>query len=440
MAGNKALKKFEKSKIPKKGTGPSIREINIYKEPNTHSELIGKIKSGESISWIGKSICDNREWIRCDKNQNFGYVIGTEEDGNYNFNVDKIIKCPEKKTEVFIPDSSTLTNEELKLGEDALIEILNEDDLKNNNEEESNENSTEAEQSSFENKINYKFDIKLDNLNSLNFSDINFQLVNDLESKQADHILNEIITEIEKEQKPKIIQIPKKDENPEKKEEEPSKFKRILSSIADLIPIVGNIKSGYEAIIGNDLITNEKLDPKERIISALGLIPGINYINKGNKIRKSATICNLASKNAIKASKTVGKKEGKKISETVAKKEGKKNKTDKNVKTNEEKKPEDWPKKYSEYDNFHQAFRAAKKENNIPLSRQPEKIGPNINNQEKVVNGKVFEFKDVNNKSVKLRWDKDGHFHKDTGTEIPPHINDPNKMHYLYPKNPKKEK
>ena len=436
MAGNKALKKFSQSKIPKKGTGPSVREINIYKEPNTHSEIIGKIKSGELISWISKSICDNREWIRCDKNQNFGYAIGTEGDGNYNFNVDKIIKCPEKKTEVFIPDNNTLTTEELKLGEDALIEILNEDDLKNNIEEDLNENSTEAEHNSFENRINFKDDNNLDNLNILNFSDINFQLANDLESKQADLILNEIITEIEKEQKQKIIQIPKKDENPEKKEEEPSKFKRILSSIADLIPIVGNIKSGYEAIVGNDLITNEKLDPKERIMSALGLIPGINYINKGNKIRKSSTICNFASKNVIKASKTVGKKEGKKISEILAKKGGKQNETDKNLKKNEDKKPKDWPKNYSEHDNFHQAFRQAKKENNIPLSRQPEKIRPNINNQGEKVGGKVFEFKDVNNKTVELRWDKDGHFYGDTGTFIPPHINyDPNKMHYII--NPK---
>ena len=41
------MKKFLQSKIPKKGAGPSKREINIYKEPNTHSEIIGKIKIGE---------------------------------------------------------------------------------------------------------------------------------------------------------------------------------------------------------------------------------------------------------------------------------------------------------------------------------------------------------------------------------------------------------
>ena len=320
MAGNKALKKFLQSKIPKKGAGPSKREINIYKEPNTHSEIIGKIKIGESVNWINKSICDNREWIRCDKNQNFGYVIGTEEDGNYNFDVDKIIKTPEKKSEAFDIDNSTLTNEELKLGEDALNEILNEDDLKINAVKDINENSTD--ESSFENTINNKEDLGLDNLNDLDFGEINFKIANDLESKQADLILNEILTEIEKEQKPKVIEITKKEENLEKKDEEPSTFKRALSSIVDLIPVVGNIKSGYEAIFGNDLITNEKLDAKERLSIALGLIPGFNYINKGNKIRKCLTISNKAAKHSgvIKASKTIGKNGGKKVTETLAEK------------------------------------------------------------------------------------------------------------------------
>ena len=145
MAGNKALKKFSESKIPKKGAGQSLREINIYKDPNTHAEIIGKIKAGESVNWINKSICDNREQIRCDKNQNFGYIIGTEEDGNYNFDVDKITETPEKKSEVPISNNSTLTDEELKLGEYFKNEILNEDDdLKINTQKDLNENSTDS--------------------------------------------------------------------------------------------------------------------------------------------------------------------------------------------------------------------------------------------------------------------------------------------------------
>lgn len=326
MAGNKALKKFVKSKIPKKGKGPSIKEINIHKEPNIHSEIIGKIKSGEVVNWISKSICDNREWIRCDKSHNFGYAIGTEEDCNYNFNIEKITICPEKKSEASIPDIKTLTNEELKIGEEALNEILNEEDLKINFEEDSNENSTEAENNSFENTLYYKDDNRLDILNNLNFNEINFKTENDLEIKKADLILNEIFTELDKEQKPKVIEIPKKDENPEKKNEEPSTFRKILSSVADLIPIVGNIKSGFDAISGNDLITNEKLDNKERLMRALSLIPGMNYINKGKKIGKSLAFGKNISKSSkvIKASKSVGKNGGKKISKILAKKGGKK--------------------------------------------------------------------------------------------------------------------
>ena len=431
MAGNKALKKFLQSKIPKKGTGPSRREIYIYKEPNTHSEIIGKIKAGESINWINKSICDNREWIRCDKNQNFGYVIGTEEDGNYNFDVDKIIKKQEKKNEALTIDNSTLTNEELKLGEDALNEILNEDDLKINTTKDKNENSTD--ESSFENTINNKEDFGLDNLNDFYFdnNNFNFHIANDLESRQADLILNEIFTEIDKEQKPKVIEIPKKDENPEKKEEL-STFKNALSSIVDLIPFVGEIKSGYEVIFGNDLITNEKLDAKERLMIALNLIPGIKYINKGRKVGKCLGITNKASKSSvtIKASKTMGKKVEKKTSENLTKKGGKKNNTDKKGEVGNDKE-KGLPNNYSCHDNFHQAFRQAKKDNDIPLSSQINNTKPNEDRRGKLQPGKVFEMKDVNNKDVELRWDKKGHKFDD-GTELPPHINGPNGMHYFY--------
>lgn len=44
MAGNKALEKYKESKIPKKGKGKVIIEIPIYKEPNTHSTIIGRKK------------------------------------------------------------------------------------------------------------------------------------------------------------------------------------------------------------------------------------------------------------------------------------------------------------------------------------------------------------------------------------------------------------
>ena len=282
MAGNKALKKFSESKIPKKGAGQSLREINIYKDPNTHAEIIGKIKAGESVNWINKSICDNREWIRGDKNQNFGYIIGTEEDGNYNFDVEKIIETPEKKSEASISNNSTLTDEELQLGEFFKNEILNEDDdLKINTEKGLNENSTDSsENNSSENTTNNQEELGLDNLNDIDFGSFNFKNAIESEARQVERYLNELSSEIEKEQKPVTIETPKMEENPGK--EEPSLLKRTFELIAELTPI----KDGYDSIFGRDLITNEKLDVKERLIRALNIFPPFKLLSKANKIKK----------------------------------------------------------------------------------------------------------------------------------------------------------
>ena len=92
MAGNKTLQKFKDSKIPKKGTGKINVEIPIYREPNTKSEIIGKISKGQEISWISKSICDEREWIRCNGNNNFGYIIGYDQDIKCNLDIETIIE------------------------------------------------------------------------------------------------------------------------------------------------------------------------------------------------------------------------------------------------------------------------------------------------------------------------------------------------------------
>ncbi len=138
MAGNKAIEKFKESKIPKKGKGKITIEIPIYKEPNTQSEKIGTIKKNQEVSWISKSICDEREWIRCNKDNNFGYIVGYEKDGKCNLDIgtikekkDEEIKKEyghEQKNEI-IP----ITEEEITLGNEALEEILNEDDEKKNN-------------------------------------------------------------------------------------------------------------------------------------------------------------------------------------------------------------------------------------------------------------------------------------------------------------------
>lgn len=416
MAGNKALKKFLESKIPKKGGGPSQRDINIYKEPNTHSEIIGTIKAGEFINWINKSICENKEWIRCDKNQNFGYVIGTNEDGNYNFNVDKIIKSPEKKSEVFITDNSTystLTNEDLKKGEEALYEILNDNSLDNSiNEKEGQglvnlnyldnsylengkhlelgqvdeslglDKSNDGDFSNFKIKIandlelkeheqreneifsqiekgqkpiNIKFhpeeniekkeeeytekkeeesntfkrnispiigeeDLGLDNLNDIDLSNCNIKIANDLELKKQEKLKNEIFSQLEKGQKPIIAKYPleenpeKKEESTEKKEEESDTFKRIISPIVELIDFFVPINSGYKALFGEDLITHEKINEKERINCALSTLPPFKIINKYRKLNK---FLNINNKSCQKISKAIVKNSLEKIIQKI---------------------------------------------------------------------------------------------------------------------------
>ena len=49
MAGNKALKKFSESKIPKQGYGKPNKKITIYTEPNTQSKVIGTIQKGTEV-------------------------------------------------------------------------------------------------------------------------------------------------------------------------------------------------------------------------------------------------------------------------------------------------------------------------------------------------------------------------------------------------------
>ena len=136
MAGNKALQKFKGSKIPKKGTAKTIIEIPIYSEPNTHPSIIGRIKKNQEITWISKSICDEREWIRCNQDNNYGYIVGYENDGKCNLEIGTIKETKEEikkeygfeqKVEV-IP----ITKDEIKLGNEALEEILNDDDEKKN--------------------------------------------------------------------------------------------------------------------------------------------------------------------------------------------------------------------------------------------------------------------------------------------------------------------
>ena len=158
MAGNKGLEKFKESKIKKKGKGKIIKEITIYKEPNTQSEIIGYIKKNQEISWISKSICDEREWIRANKNNDYGYIVGYEKDGKCNIDIGTIKEKTEeeiKKEYGFDQKSEVIpiTKEEVVLGDEALEEILNDlnegnDFKKDDDDNESKTNkSTEMDES-----------------------------------------------------------------------------------------------------------------------------------------------------------------------------------------------------------------------------------------------------------------------------------------------------
>lgn len=190
--------------------------------------------------------------------------------------MDKITETPEKKSEAPISNNSTLTDEELQLGEYFKNEILNEDDdLKINIEKDFNENNTDStENNSSENTTNNQEELGLDNLNDIDFGSFNLKIAIESEARQVEHYLNELSSEIEK-----AIEPQKMEENPGK--EEPNLLKSTFALIAELSPI----KDGYDAIFGHDLISNEKLDVKERLIRALSAFPPFKLFSKANKIK-----------------------------------------------------------------------------------------------------------------------------------------------------------
>jgi hypothetical protein len=135
MAGNKALEKIKDSKIPKKGVGVVNDEVPIYQEPNTHSKIIGTIKKDELINWISKSICDGKEWVRCNGKNNFGYIVGNENDGKCNLNMDSVQEVKDDYIEIkkYNYKFEVISKEEDEYGDEAVKKILEEVDEKDEN-------------------------------------------------------------------------------------------------------------------------------------------------------------------------------------------------------------------------------------------------------------------------------------------------------------------
>lgn len=403
MAGNKALQKFKDSKIPKKGKGKIIIEVPIYKEPYTQSVIIGKLPKDEQITWISKSVCDEREWIRCDEKNNFGYIIGYEKDGKCNLDISSIKeKKEETKKEINFETKESeiipITKEEISLGNEALREILNEDDKKSNKDSDSKSISTEVEESYFDIKNKSESsglddnksktsEIKIEEENWDNYFEDDISKI-DFVKYENDKLLNEILCQIKEENNQSENE--KKQSESSNKETKTNKERRnsvaqALSSIKDVLP------------------ANEKLSDKDKLLEALNLIPGGNKEKSSKKDKK-----NKEEDDLIKKSKTI---KGKKL-------------------------PKNFAKDGADYK---QALKDAKKLNNIPKSNIPKEKKTNYDKRGKYQPGEVLVYKDANNKDFELRNDSEGHKFKD-GAELGPHINDPDGRHFFYENNKKNKK
>ena len=89
----------------------------------------------------------------------------------------------------------------------------------------------------------------------------------------------------------------------------------LISSAIDFVPVVGNVKSAYEAMTGKDMITGEELSDVERSLSLLGAIPGGNYLKNGKHLKNGQKFLKAAQKaqkigkvkNAINFAKASGR-------------------------------------------------------------------------------------------------------------------------------------
>ena len=433
MAGNKALQKFKESKIPKKGKGKTIIEVPIYKEPNTKSDVIGIIKKDCEIRWIGKSICDEREWIRTDESNNFGYIVGYEKDGKCNLDVESIKeRKDEKKKEnnykikIKPNEIIPLTTEEINFGKEALKEILNDDNKKGDN---NNDNNSIGEYKStgpgeyygdFGNKSDLSSleedkvkvpDIKIDEDNWDDFFEDDISKI-DFGKYEPNKLLNEILCKFEEENK----------NNEEKKSDSNDNSTNINKETEEEISISKAISSIMDIIPGND-----KLSDNDNILQ--GTLDSLPLGKKEKKEKKGE-------KNYQKK-KNIEEDEG----ETYVGVDGK-----------------IYPKNYArEGANFYQALKDAKRLNNIPKNLLPLEF-ENKDNRGKKQDGNQYAYflngtndklddkakRDIIEKIEKgekndnvyiLRNDASGHKFEDNYS-LPPHINDPKGRHFEYiPKN-----
>ena len=81
-----------------------------------------------------------------------------------------------------------------------------------------------------------------------------------------------------------------------------NRTKGLISTAADFIPVVGNVKGFAEAATGKDYITGQNLTKKERALSFLGAIPFGNYLKNAKHLKNGKKFLDAA-----KRAKNVGK-------------------------------------------------------------------------------------------------------------------------------------
>jgi hypothetical protein len=402
MAGNKALEKFKQSKIPKKGKAKVTIEIPIHKEPNTHSQIIGRIKKDQEITWISKSICDEREWIRCNNVNDYGYIVGYEKDGKCNLDIGTIKENKEEDKKEVNFDSKVeiipLTKEEIKYGEDALNEILNDEEEEADDEKKDDKSNDSKTNISTENDESQKSEISK------------------LEEEELDNWFGDDISKID------LIKLIKyendKLENEircqSKKEKDKNKKNKKIENDNSVIKAIKSLKEGLSK------------DAEGKINDyTINLTDNLEEIHEAS-VKKTQEEEEQAKKDENDKKKKKDKKE----------KKDKKGKKDEIREDQVEVNGVIFPRDYSKtIGDLSQTLEYCKEYFGIPKDQKPLYWTYNYDRSGKWQPGKVIIFQDPNDEDEVINFRIDEIGHKFEGKYyLPPHVNgpEPEGLHFYY--------
>lgn len=66
----------------------------------------------------------------------------------------------------------------------------------------------------------------------------------------------------------------------------PPQMKRLMSGLGTALPVLGNMLSAVEVITGRDWLSGERLTNGERLVSAIGMVPGAAALAKFGQMAK----------------------------------------------------------------------------------------------------------------------------------------------------------